>query len=289
MTYVWRSEPTVAAQMVEVGEADITMSIPEDLATTDMDVAYPNFVTLYYIPSAWEAPIDDVRVRRAINHAIDREALLGTLLPKEERLAVALYPAADGRAIQMSWSPTPYDPERARELLAEAEADGVDVDAEIQMIGINGHFPRSDEVLEAVSAMLNDAGFNTRVRIVETALYRQYRDKPRLDEGPVILQANHDNTTGDAAATLGRHLCSSNRNPVCDEELDAKINAAMAAEGEEREELFREAARYMHEEVLVDILMTHRVGFARMSPRLEFDIDGRNAGNFFLEEMTVTQ
>jgi len=288
VTYVWRSEPTVAAQMVEVGEADITMSIPEEIATTDMDVAYPNFVTLYLIPGAWEAPIDDVRVRRAINHAIDREALLGTLLPEEERLAVALFPPQTA-GYPEDLEPYAYDPERARELLAEAKADGVDVDAEIQMIGINGHFPRSDEVLEAISAMLNDAGFNTRVRIVETALYRQFRDKPRLDEGPVILQANHDNTTGDAAATVGRHLCSSNRNPVCDEELDAKINAAMAAEGEEREELFREVARYMHEEVLADILITHRVGFARMSPRLEFDINGRNAGNFFIEEMIVTE
>ena len=288
VTYVWRSEPTVAAQMVEVGEADITMSIPEDLATTEMDVAYPNFVTLYYIVGAWEPPLDDPRVRRALNHAIDREALLGTLLPEDEQLAVALFPPQT-LGYPEDLEPYAYDPERARELLAEAEADGVDVGAEIQLIGIEGHFPRSDEVLEAVSLMLGDAGFNTSVRIVETALYRQYRDKPRIDEGPVILQANHDNTTGDAAATLGRHLCSSNRNPVCDEELDRMINEAMAAEGEEREELFREAARYMHEEVMVDLLMTHRVGFARLSPDLEFDVEGRNAGNFFVEEMTVTQ
>lgn len=288
VTFVWRSEPTVAAQMVEVGEADITMSIPEDLATTEMDVAYPNFVTLYLIPSAWEAPIDDVRVRRAINYAIDREALVGTLLPEEERLAVALFPPQTA-GYPDDLEPYPHDPERARELLAEAAADGVDVDAEIQMIGINGHFPRSDEVIEAISAMLNDAGFNTRVRIVETALYRQYRDKPRLDEGPVILQANHDNTTGDAAATVGRHLCTSNRNPVCDEKLDEMIKEAGSLEGEARAEAFAEVARYMHEEVLADILITHRVGFARMAPRLEFDIDGRNAGNFFIEEMTVTE
>lgn len=288
VTYVWRSEPTVAAQMVEVGEADITMSIPEELATTDMDVAYPNFVTLYLIPSAWEAPLDDTRVRRAVNHAIDREALLGTLLPQEERLAVALFPPQTA-GYPEDLEPYAYDPDRARELLAEAEADGVDVDAEIQMIGINGHFPRSDEVLEAISAMLNDAGFNTRVRIVETALYRQFRDKPRLDEGPVILQANHDNTTGDAAATVGRHLCTSNRNPVCDEELDRLINEANSLEGEARAEAFSEVARYMHEEVLADILITHRVGFARMSDRLDFDINGRNAGNFFIEEMTVTE
>ena len=112
VTYVWRSEPTVAAQMVEVGEADITMSIPEELATTDMDVAYPNFVTLYLIPSAWEAPLDDIRVRRAVNHAIDREALLGTLLPQEERLAVALFPPQTA-GYPEDLEPYAYDPDRA--------------------------------------------------------------------------------------------------------------------------------------------------------------------------------
>ena len=67
------------------------------------------------------------------------------------------------------------------------------------------------------------------------------------------------------------------------------INAAMEAEGQEREDLFREAARYMHEEVLADILITHRVDYARISPRLEFDVDGRNVGNFFLEEMSLNE
>ena len=153
-----------------------------------------------------------------------------------------------------------------------------DVDAEIQLIGIQGHFPRSDEVLEAMGAMLEDAGFNTSMRIVETGLYRQYRDKPRLDEGPVILQANHDNTTGDAAATLGRHLCSSNRNPVCDDKLDELIKSGMEAEGEEREEIWKEVARYMHEEVMVDILMAHLVGYARVGPRIEFSVEGRLPG-----------
>ena len=92
-TYVWRSEPTVAAQMVEVGEADITMSIPEEMATTDMDVAYPNFVTLYYIVERLGgADRRSCACAGRSTHAIDREALLGTLLPKDEKLAVALFP-----------------------------------------------------------------------------------------------------------------------------------------------------------------------------------------------------
>lgn len=285
-TFVWREEGTVRAQMVEVGEADVTMSIPEELATdAEMDRAYPNFTTFFYIVGAWEPPLDDPRVRHALNLAIDREALVGTLLPEQERLATALFPPATV-GYNTELEPHPYDPERARELLEEARADGVDVEAEIKLIGIQGHFPRSDEVLEAVNAMLQDAGFNTSMRIVENALYRQYRDKPRLEEGPVLLQANHDNTTGDASATLTRQLCSSNRNPVCDEKLDELILAGLAAEGDERREIWEEVARYMHEEVMVDLLMTHRVGFARVGPRIEFDVEGRNEANFFLEEIS---
>ena len=287
-TFVWRGEGTVAAQMVEVGEADITMSIPEDIATDpEMDRAYPNYVTFYYIVGAWEAPLDDVRVREALNYAIDRQALLGTLLPGQERLATALFPPATV-GYNDSLVPYPYDPDRARELLDEARADGVAVDTPIQMIGIQGHFPRSDEILEAVSKMLNDVGFDTSIRVVENVLYRQYRDKPRIEEGPVILQANHDNTTGDAGTSLARHLCSSSRNPVCDPALDEMINAGLAAEGDERREIWEEVARYMHEEVMVDLLMTHRVGFARVGPRIDFDVVGRNEANFFLEEITFT-
>ncbi|MEQ9811949.1 MAG: ABC transporter substrate-binding protein [Azospirillaceae bacterium] len=285
-TFVWRGEPTVAAQMVEVGEADITMSIPEELATSpEMDRAYPNYVTFYYIVGAWEPPLDDVRVREALNYSIDREALLGTLLPAQETLATALFPPATV-GYNTDLEPYPYDPDRARALLEEARADGVDVDAEITMIGIQGHFPRSDEILEAVNAMLQDVGFNTSMRIVENALYRQYRDKPRIEGGPVLLQANHDNTTGDAGATVTRHLCSSNRNPICDEHLDSLILSGLEAEGDERREIWEEVARYMHEEVMVDLLMTHRVGFARVGPRIEFDVVGRNQANFFLEEIS---
>lgn len=288
-TFVWRGEGTVAAQMVEVGEADVTMSIPEDIANDPaMDRAYPNFVTFYYIVGAWEAPLDDARVREALNYAIDREGLLGTLLPTQERLATALFPPATV-GYNTDLVPYPYDPDKARELLDEARADGVAVDTPIQMIGIQGHFPRSDEILEAVSSMLNDAGFDTSIRIVENALYRQYRDKPRIEEGPVILQANHDNTTGDAGSTLGRHLCSSTRNPICDEKLDDMISAGLSAEGDERREIWEEVARYMHEEVMVDLLMTHRVGFARVGPRIDFGVEGRNEANFFLEEITFTE
>jgi len=284
--FMWREEPTVRASMVEVGEADLTFSIDEQAATNPAtDQPYISFEVLYYIIGAWEPPLDDVRVRKGINLSIDREALIGTVLPAQSIPAVALYgPSTAGHNPDLK--PHPYDPEQARALLAEAKADGVAVDTPIQVLGINGHFPRSDEVLEAVTAMLAASGFNVSSRTMEAGLYRQYRDRPRVDDGPVLLQANHDNATGDAGVSLARHRCETVRNPICDPKIDEMLDAGLAAEGEERAKIWQELARYMHEEVHVDALIAHRVAFGRVAERINYKLDGLPESHFFLEEVT---
>lgn len=284
--FVWREEPSVRASMVEVGEADLTFSIDEEAATNpETDQPYVSFEVLYYVIGAWEPPLDDVRVRKAINLSIDREALIGTVLPAQSVPAVALYgPFTTGHNPELA--PHPYDPEQAQALLAEAEADGVAVDTQIQVLGINGHFPRSDEVLEAVTAMLQSTGFNVTSRTMEAGLFRQYRDKPRVEDGPVILQANHDNATGDAGVSVARHRCETVRNPVCDPKIDELLDAGLAAEGEERAQIWQELARYMHEEVHVDGLIAHRVAFGRVAERINYQLEGLPESHFFLEEVT---
>lgn len=284
--FMWRNEPTVRASMVQVGEADLTFSIDEEAATNPAtDQPYVSFEVLYYIIGAWEPPLDDVRVREAVNLSIDREGLIGTILPAQSVPAVALFgPFTAGHNPDLV--PHPYDPERARELLEEARADGVAVDTRIQVLGINGHFPRSDEVLEAVTAMLSASGFNAVSRTMEAGLFRQYRDVPRVEDGPVILQANHDNATGDAGTSLARHRCDTVRNPICDPRIDELLDEGLAAEGEERAAIWRELARYMHEEVQVDGLIAHRIAFGRVSERVNYTLDGLPESHFFLEEVT---
>lgn len=284
--FMWRAEPTVRASMIEVGEADLTFSIDEAAATDpEMDRPYVSFEVLYYILGAWEAPLDDVRVRKAVNLSIDREALIGSVLPAQSVPAVALFgPFTAGHNPDLK--PHPYDPEQARALLDEARADGVPVDTQIQVLGITGHFPRSDEVLEAVTAMLAASGFNVVSRTMEAGLFRQYRDMPRVEDGPVILQANHDNPSGDAGVSLARHRCDTVRNPICDPKIDELLDAGLAAEGEERAEIWQELAQYMHEEVHVDALLAHRVAFGRVSERVNYELEGLPESHFFLEEVT---
>ena len=82
-TYVFRTDPAVAAAMVTQGEADLAPSISAvDATNPDTDVSYLNSETLYLRIDSAVAPISDKRVREALNLAIDREAFIGTLLPE---------------------------------------------------------------------------------------------------------------------------------------------------------------------------------------------------------------
>jgi peptide/nickel transport system substrate-binding protein len=207
-------------------------------------------------------------------------------MPEETIPATTLFvPGTAGHNPNLE--PTPYDPELARELLAEAKADGVPVDTEIKVMYINNNFPGSNEILEAASLMLADVGFNVQMELVETGVYRGYRDKPRTDDAPVVLLSRHDNDKGDAGFSYTRHLCSSNRNPVCDEEFDAAILAALAEpEGESREALWHEVLRMMKEEIVGDAYLGHQVAFARVGPRINYDFEGKGTSYFLLEDVT---
>lgn len=77
----------------------------------------------FLILNAKEGPFTDVRVRQAANYAINKEAIVGDVL--EGTASIASGPVAPAFAwAYAGLDPYPYDPERARELLAEAGAEG---------------------------------------------------------------------------------------------------------------------------------------------------------------------
>ncbi|MGR3197672.1 MAG: ABC transporter substrate-binding protein, partial [Paracoccus sp. (in: a-proteobacteria)] len=157
-TYVFRSDDAVRAAMVQTGEADIAPLISEIDATNEAtDFSYPNSETTYLRIDTMTAPLDDLRVRKALNLAVDREAFLGTLLPADTELATQIVvPTTAGTNDVLT--PPAYDPDQARQLLEEARADGVPVDTEIVLVGRTGLFANVTEVMEAptpVSALLH--------------------------------------------------------------------------------------------------------------------------------------
>jgi peptide/nickel transport system substrate-binding protein len=70
-----------------------------------------------------EGPFTDQRVRQAANYAINKEALVNEVLEGTADVAAGPTPPAFAWAYNEELEPYPYDPERARALLAEAGAE----------------------------------------------------------------------------------------------------------------------------------------------------------------------
>jgi peptide/nickel transport system substrate-binding protein len=271
-TYLFRSDPAVAAAMVEAGEADIVPNLSMDQATNpETDFSYPNSETTTLRIDTTMPPTDDRRIREAMNLAIDREAFLGSLFPAEVQPATQMVvPTTIGHNPDLEvW---PYDPERAKALIEEARADGVPVDTEIQIIGRTGIHPNATEAMEAMMAMLQDVGLNVTLQMYEVGRWNEFFVKPYPEDRPVTLtQQMHDNAKGDPVFTaFVKHHSQGAHSMVEDAELDALIEQATAAGGEERAELWKQVFARANETIITDIPMFHMVGFTRVSPRLDF-------------------
>ena len=271
-TYVFRTDPAVAAAMVTQGEADLAPSIAAvDATNPDTDVSYLNSETLYLRIDSAIDPISDKRVREALNMAIDRDAFIGTLLPEGVVSAVAMVPPTT-----LGWNPDvkqyPFDPEKAKELLAAAKADGVPVDETLYLIGRSNLFPGVVEVVEAMQQMLQDVGFNVEVQMVEVAQQEELYSKP-YKEGrpPQMLAVQHDNSRGDPVFSMFFKYASEGRQSgIADPKVDEMIAKATAATGDERTAAWQETFAYLHDEVVPDVLLFHMVSFARIGDKIAF-------------------
>ncbi len=270
-TYVFRPDSAVRAAMVEQGEADIAPNIAlQDAVNPEMDFSYPNSETVYIRLSAERAPLDDIRVRQAMNYAVDREAFIGTILADGTLLATSIVPPST-LGYNKDLEPYPYDPDKARALIEEAKADGVDVGAEITFIGRNNNWGNVVETLEALTAMWEDVGLNVDLNMMEVGEWNQYYTAPYPEEvGPFIVAAMHDNANGDPVFSMFFKYASEGLQSIIKvPELDDMIAAATAATGAEREGLWSDVMGYVYDKAY-DVLLFDMVGFSRVSPRLDF-------------------
>jgi len=270
-TYLFRSEPAVRAGMVATGEADIAPQITAEVADNPAtDFSYLNSETVYLRIDGQVAPTSDIRVRQALNAAIDREAFIGTVLPEGTELAVAMVPPTT-----LGWnpdiSPPAYDPELAKKLLAEAQADGVDTSLPIEIVARTENFPNVTEVAEAITQMLTEVGFKATLRMVEVAEHEQYYSKPYPEStGTRLVMAQHDNSRGDPVFSMFfKYDSKGTQSGVNDPKVDDLIARASAATGDERAALWSELFAYVHD-ISADVLLFHMVGLSRVSERLDF-------------------
>jgi peptide/nickel transport system substrate-binding protein len=108
-------------------------------------------------------PLNDVRVRQALNYAVDVDAIISALyLGHATRLATAVPTAAFG--YDASVTPYPYDPAKARELLAEA---GYPNGFSVEFDSFTGSIADHAKPAEAIAEYLRQVGIDVTLNVFE--------------------------------------------------------------------------------------------------------------------------
>jgi peptide/nickel transport system substrate-binding protein len=284
--YQWRSEGSVRAAMVVNDEADIgTLLGPEDGAG-DLGVAFPNNETTALRITGTAAPLNDIRVRQAINYAVNRTGIVKALFRGMGEPAAQLIPegvVGFNSDLQL-W---PHDPEKAKQLVDEARADGVPVDTQIRLIARTAQFPKITETVEVIQNELSQAGLNVKIEMMDTAGQLQYQLRPFPDNsGPFIALIMHGNQAGDAAFSVDQYMRTDGaQNGYGTPAFDAKIDAAGDLTGQQRQDAYAKLFAEEPNEVAQFAYIAHMNGVLAVSPRVDYRPNSATGDEMRLADM----
>ena len=166
ITWVPVVDNNARSAMMRTGEAHFTFPVPyEQAAVLEKDehlklVAAPSIVTRYLNMNMLQKPFDDLRVRQAINYAINKEALAKVAFSGYAFLG---RPAAAGVDYAVKLGPWPYNPKKAKELLAEA---GYPNGFETTLWSAYNH-TTGQKVIQFIQQQLAQVGIKAQVQALE--------------------------------------------------------------------------------------------------------------------------
>ncbi|MDL9937289.1 ABC transporter substrate-binding protein [Gordonia sp. ABSL1-1] len=120
-------------------------------------------------------PLGDVRVRQAINYAIDKKSIIDNILDTDVAPLAGQAIAEPYDSINKSLSAYPYDPQRARQLLAEAGyPNGFDTELSLT----TGSYVAQDPVSQVLAKQLGAVGIKVNITNASfpTWVQRTYSD-----------------------------------------------------------------------------------------------------------------
>jgi peptide/nickel transport system substrate-binding protein len=245
-------EATTRVASLQTQEVDIIVNVPPHL-TKLVDWKGRSFVSR--VPSVRviymgfdtvkPGPVADKRVRRAIAHAVNMDAIIKGVLG-DNGIPLGSLLTKDHFGYDPTVKPYPYNPEKAKKLLAEAGyAKGFD----FVLNSPADRYLKDKEVAEAVAGYLRKVGINASVRFHEWGNYiRQIIMGHKADPSYLL---GWGASTYDADGTLWplmrSGLTTSNySNPQVDALID---QGQITMDREKRKRIYSEALKLMHEDV----------------------------------------
>ena len=194
--------PDQQTQVAELlsGGVDFLMHVPKDQA--EQIKGMPNlqivsgetmrivFLHMNAQDSSPHAPLKDLRVRRALNHAIDREAMIKNIVGEGARvLHTVCFPSQFGCTDEGAMR-YEYNPAKAKQLLAEA---GYPNGFEVPF-----HAYRERNQSEAMAGYLNAIGVKTQFTFLQ---YAAMRDQLRANKAGLLHQTWGSFSVNDVSAS----------------------------------------------------------------------------------------
>ena len=235
---LYRREASVRANMVKSGEANIAIQIAaEDAGGLPKTARQQTVEVAYFKINTGVAPLDDLRVRKAIAHSIDVKTISETIYAGVATPANSLVgPSATG------WNPDlaayPYQPEEAKRLVSEAGAEG----KELTMVYRIGWPTKVEELSEAIANYVSKTGLKVKLAPAELAKWQEINRSNGPGAGkPELFVSSHGNDLMDSASTFETYYrCQASLSLACDAEFEKKIAPAVAKSGSERQQALRD-------------------------------------------------
>ncbi len=255
VTFLLVPEESTRLAQLRTGEADIIAvsreKVPEiKAAGFNVFSKLNDQVIVVYMQQQWEAvPVRDKRVRQALNLALDKDAIMQFVFAGQG-VPVPMYPIGSygvAGGADATLQPYPYDPQKARQLLAEA---GYPNGFETKIYSfVTADLPEFPRLTEAVADYLGKVGVKAKIVSMDRAaisIKRQARTLP----GELLPWSTPNRSVASQIVTLinALHHSASQFTSTMVPELDQMIERALTAtDVHEVERLVGEMHRFLYD------------------------------------------
>lgn len=208
-----------------------------------------NYIGFNHATPLWT----DVRVRRAVMHAINRQALVTSILKGAAELSNSVYIA--GPVTPKDLDPYPYDPAQARQLLQDAGWDKINGSKPLAWLTYY-NTPLVENLMAAMQAMLAEVGIHVVPRAVDVATYNGivYGRPPDLSQFPLVYAGAQN---GPEPGAINMYINESQIPPnganimrIQDAALNAALNAGLSEPDDTRRiARFQDVARVFNRDL----------------------------------------
>jgi peptide/nickel transport system substrate-binding protein len=244
---VYRFVPEASTRVADLlsNSADIAVDIPLDQHEA-VESGDARIVSEPIVGSAWiriatdTEPFSDVGVRRALNMALDVDAIAQVFVSEQAHRLASLHPDEHSMGFNPELEPYAYDPEAAIRLLEEAGyAEGIDTLFEVTTAV-------AQAMAEAMVAQWAEVGIRAEIKVSEYAEFNASWGDP---SAPPLRMSTwsplYDPYTLLSLVFASEGFLSRYDNPEVDELI---ASAATETDPEKRATLYQELAAVMHED-----------------------------------------